>query len=300
MTCAQQARSLRRSPRTQASDSDRHVTLLCGARRAPDVGSDDTRWCGSGQPRRSAESSILGALFSNHSKLEPSVRLRLARNALCGSTHCGPRATTSTQNDSIAALLRSHCASNARDGHQGRKQRRVSRDTTRRPRSEDRNFILAVTFATALMFGSSDQSTAQSRNPVRHCVGLLHQSGNKTASGQRLSNGALTAAHRSLPFGTKVRVTNKRNGRSVVVTITDRGPFVRGRRHRSHAWRRASASAWVERPRSGSDRSEVMIRNRSKLRWRRSGSAFGGTLSLRAVASGPADSNPGSCASRRC
>jgi len=51
----------------------------------------------------------------------------------------------------------------------------------------------------------------------------------RTASGRRLHDGALTAAHRSLPFGTKVRVTNKRNGRSVVVTITDRGPFVRGR-----------------------------------------------------------------------
>ena len=39
----------------------------------------------------------------------------------------------------------------------------------------------------------------------------------------------MTAAHRTLPFGTKVKVTNKRNGRSVVVTITDRGPFIRGR-----------------------------------------------------------------------
>jgi rare lipoprotein A len=53
--------------------------------------------------------------------------------------------------------------------------------------------------------------------------------GTRTASGRRLSNGALTAAHKSLKFGTKVRVTNKKNGRSVVVTITDRGPFVRGR-----------------------------------------------------------------------
>lgn len=49
----------------------------------------------------------------------------------------------------------------------------------------------------------------------------------RTASGSRL--GALTAAHRTLPFGTKVRVTNLRNNRSIVVTITDRGPFVRGR-----------------------------------------------------------------------
>ncbi len=53
--------------------------------------------------------------------------------------------------------------------------------------------------------------------------------GTRTASGRKLSNNALTAAHKSLPFGTKVRVTNKKNGRSVVVTITDRGPFVRGR-----------------------------------------------------------------------
>jgi rare lipoprotein A len=55
------------------------------------------------------------------------------------------------------------------------------------------------------------------------------ESGSRTASGHRLNPRALTAAHRSLPFGTKVRVTNKRNGRSVIVTINDRGPFVRGR-----------------------------------------------------------------------
>jgi rare lipoprotein A len=55
------------------------------------------------------------------------------------------------------------------------------------------------------------------------------ESGSRTSSGGRLNPGALTAAHRSLPFGTKVRVTNKKNGRSVVVTVNDRGPFVRGR-----------------------------------------------------------------------
>jgi len=53
--------------------------------------------------------------------------------------------------------------------------------------------------------------------------------GLKTASGARLSDHALTAAHRSLPFGSKVRVTNRGNGRTIVVTINDRGPFVRGR-----------------------------------------------------------------------
>ncbi len=54
-------------------------------------------------------------------------------------------------------------------------------------------------------------------------------SGTRTASGQRLSNHAATAAHKTLPMGTKVRVTNQANGKSEVVTITDRGPFVRGR-----------------------------------------------------------------------
>jgi rare lipoprotein A len=50
-----------------------------------------------------------------------------------------------------------------------------------------------------------------------------------TASGERFDNGKLTAAHRTLPFGTKVRVTNLENGRSVTVRVNDRGPFVKGR-----------------------------------------------------------------------
>ncbi len=53
--------------------------------------------------------------------------------------------------------------------------------------------------------------------------------GNRTASGERFNPQALTAAHRSLPMGTKIRVTNQANGRSVVVRINDRGPFARGR-----------------------------------------------------------------------
>ncbi|MDI7864568.1 septal ring lytic transglycosylase RlpA family protein [Rhizobiaceae bacterium n13] len=51
----------------------------------------------------------------------------------------------------------------------------------------------------------------------------------KTASGERMNPANLTAAHRSLKFGTKVKVTNKRNGKTVVVRINDRGPFIRGR-----------------------------------------------------------------------
>jgi rare lipoprotein A len=54
-------------------------------------------------------------------------------------------------------------------------------------------------------------------------------SGGLTANGERAAPTGMTAAHRTLPFGTKVRVTNQRTGRSVVVRINDRGPFVRGR-----------------------------------------------------------------------
>lgn len=53
--------------------------------------------------------------------------------------------------------------------------------------------------------------------------------GNRTASGEVLRPGTLTAAHRYLPFGTKVRVTNLYNGRTAVVRINDRGPFSGGR-----------------------------------------------------------------------
>jgi rare lipoprotein A len=53
--------------------------------------------------------------------------------------------------------------------------------------------------------------------------------GTKTASGQRLCDYAATAAHKTLPMGTKVRVTNQSNGKSEIVTITDRGPYIRGR-----------------------------------------------------------------------
>jgi rare lipoprotein A len=61
-------------------------------------------------------------------------------------------------------------------------------------------------------------------------IASVYDYGNaRTASGEHGSSTALTAAHRTLPFGTMVQVTDKENGRSVVVRINDRGPFVAGR-----------------------------------------------------------------------
>jgi rare lipoprotein A len=56
-----------------------------------------------------------------------------------------------------------------------------------------------------------------------------YKMGSRTASGERMNSGVLAGAHRTLPFGTRVKVENLGNGRAVVVRINDRGPFVRGR-----------------------------------------------------------------------
>lgn len=60
-------------------------------------------------------------------------------------------------------------------------------------------------------------------------IASVYWEGGRTADGEHLCRSCLTAAHKTLPLGTRVRVTNTRNGRSVVVRINDRGPFVRGR-----------------------------------------------------------------------
>ncbi len=63
---------------------------------------------------------------------------------------------------------------------------------------------------------------------VASYYGAKHQ-GKRTASGERFNKNSLTAAHRQLPFGTRVKVTNLNNDRSCVVRINDRGPHTRGR-----------------------------------------------------------------------
>jgi rare lipoprotein A len=84
--------------------------------------------------------------------------------------------------------------------------------------------------------GSSWMNANASIGEFTHAAGRVfsgmasyygNESGRHTASGERFNQSAMTCAHRSLPFGTKLRVTH--DGRSVVVTVNDRGPFVRGR-----------------------------------------------------------------------
>ena len=93
------------------------------------------------------------------------------------------------------------------------------------------NFMLVFLSGMAMTLGSLGVSNAKQESRSQSGIASVYstESGSGTASGQRLNPQALTAAHRSLPFGTQVRVTNRNNGKSVVVTINDRGPFVTGR-----------------------------------------------------------------------
>src|SRR4051812_4890639 len=90
----------------------------------------------------------------------------------------------------------------------------------------------ALLFASILIvpmaFSSSTWAGSQTGIASVYGNGDGH-AGSRTANGGRLNTGALTAAHRTLPFGTRVAVVNQRNGKQVVVRITDLGPFVRGR-----------------------------------------------------------------------
>ena len=83
-------------------------------------------------------------------------------------------------------------------------------------------FSAALTMAIAIgpLAGVSKASTG---------VASFYKHGRRTANGERFVPMGLTCAHRQLPFGTRLKVTNLRNGRSVIVRVNDRGPFIKGR-----------------------------------------------------------------------
>jgi rare lipoprotein A len=82
----------------------------------------------------------------------------------------------------------------------------------------------AVAMAAVVAMGMSGVAEAAQTGKASY-----YKHGRKTANGERFNPMGLTAAHRTLPFGTRVLVTNLNNGRSVIVRINDRGPFAHGR-----------------------------------------------------------------------
>ena len=97
-------------------------------------------------------------------------------------------------------------------------------------------FALCLLFAVSGCAGTSAATWGSDSGPTSRKVeeGMASyytekETSQRTASGRTFDDSEPTAAHRTLPFGTRVKVTNLANGRSVVVTITDRGPFRKGR-----------------------------------------------------------------------
>lgn len=86
---------------------------------------------------------------------------------------------------------------------------------------------LAAASCTGLATSSDGTAVAEETGIASYYAHEFH--GRTTASGETYDENELTAAHRTLPFGTRVRVTNLANQRSIVVRINDRGPFVEGR-----------------------------------------------------------------------
>jgi rare lipoprotein A len=84
--------------------------------------------------------------------------------------------------------------------------------------------VMLCVLASVGMFTASSQVMATTETGIASVY-----SGEKTANGEYAHAHALTAAHKTLPFGTKVKVTNVHNGRSVIVRINDRGPYIKGR-----------------------------------------------------------------------
>jgi len=85
-----------------------------------------------------------------------------------------------------------------------------------------RHFFAALCACALLMGGVAEAKTIPG-------LASYYKSGKRTANGESFNPMGMTAAHRSLPFGTKVLVTNVKTGQSVVVRINDRGPFIKGR-----------------------------------------------------------------------
>ena len=76
---------------------------------------------------------------------------------------------------------------------------------------------------------SAPRRDAGDASTASHGVASYYTEGTKTASGEKFNTLEMTAAHPTLPFGTKLRVTNVASGRSVTVRVNDRGPYVQGR-----------------------------------------------------------------------
>jgi rare lipoprotein A len=152
--------------------------------------------------------------------------LRILRNVLMASAIA---AVLSSGTNIPPASARGHHGVTASDGRHNHSTRRIGATGAWRHDHQRRRGVREKLLASSRLAQRHVRRSAESGHSFQGSGIASVYSDQHTASGERMNSGAMTAAHRTLPFGTKVTVVNRSNGRSVVVRINDRGPFVHGR-----------------------------------------------------------------------
>jgi rare lipoprotein A len=105
----------------------------------------------------------------------------------------------------------------------------AGRPSTTRGYRNNAKIARAIRFGSFIVFATSLPTAPVTADPLYGIASVYAYETEKTANGETANPRGLTAAHRTLPFGTRVQVTNNRNSKTVVVRINDRGPFMKGR-----------------------------------------------------------------------
>ncbi len=135
-----------------------------------------------------------------------------------------PAALTTCTNQLLFAEIKSDVLSNFMTG-----MKKITAQTEGILKFSFSYFLLFFTFFSLLLSEAKAQVEIGYKKQGKASFYAKKFQGRRTSNGERYHNKKLTAAHRTLPFGTLVKVTNLRNGKWVIVRINDRGPFVRGR-----------------------------------------------------------------------
>lgn len=151
---------------------------------------------------------------------------RLRRSARRSTRRRARRSTRRNVRRSVRRSTRRSTRRTARRSTRRSSRRRVARRTTR-PTRRNARFIRSTQRVSVAAYIGKVRRRAP--GTVLYGMGSYYWQPQPVASGGRFNPNALTAAHKTLPFGTRVKVTNLNNGRSVTVKINDRGPYIRGR-----------------------------------------------------------------------
>jgi rare lipoprotein A len=142
-------------------------------------------------------------------------------HVLCGSRSVVRLVAPALAAATLAACAQSSVATRKSEGLGGTPQAALEHEPASRP-------VPTVRVARVQEHETSTKRRAENRFASRG-VASFYSEGTETASGEKFDPALLTAAHPTLPFGTRLRVTNLTNGHSVTVRVNDRGPFVPGR-----------------------------------------------------------------------